>query len=61
MKRVITNFIKIIAIYLLFISPVCAEKLMVFDFTEEELNSLEVRKVRGADAKTVYSMRTEII
>ena len=40
----------------LFISSVCAEKLMVFDFTEEELNSLEVRKVRGADAKTFYSI-----
>ena len=37
-------------------SSVCAEKLMVFDFTEEELNSLEVRKVRGADAKTLYSI-----
>ena len=35
---------------------VCAEKLMVFDFTEEELNSLEVRKVRGADSKTLYSI-----
>ena len=40
----------------MFISSVCAEKLMVFDFTEEELNSLEVRKVRGADAKTLYSI-----
>ena len=56
MKRVITKFIKIITIYFLFISSVCAEKLMVFDFTEEELNSLEVRKVRGADAKTFYSI-----
>ena len=56
MKRVLTKFIKIIAIYLLIMSSVCAEKLMVFDFTEEELNSLEVRKVRGADAKTVYSI-----
>ena len=50
------KFIKIITIYFLFISSVCAEKLMVFDFTEEELNSLEVRKVRGADAKTLYSI-----
>ena len=50
------KFIKIITIYFLFISSVCAEKLMVFDFTEEELNSLEVRKVRGADAKTFYSI-----
>lgn len=56
MKRVLIKFIKIITIYFLFISSVCAEKLMVFDFTEEELNSLEVRKVRGADAKTFYSI-----
>ena len=56
MKRVLIKFIKIITIYFLFISSVYAEKLMVFDFTEEELNSLEVRKVRGADAKTVYSI-----
>ena len=56
MKRVLIKFIKIITIYFLFITSVCAEKLMVFDFTEEELNSLEVRKVRGADAKTFYSI-----
>jgi len=53
---VLTKFIKIIAIYLLFISSVCAEKLLVFNFTEDELNSLDVRKVRGADAKTLYSI-----
>ena len=56
MKRVLIKFVKIITIYFLFISSVCAEKLMVFDFNEEELNSLEVRKVRGADAKTLYSI-----
>ena len=56
MKRVLIKFIKIITIYFLFISSVCAEKIMVFDFTEEELNSLDVRKVRGADAKTLYSI-----
>ena len=56
MKRVFIKIIKIITIYFLLISSVCAEKLMVFDFTEEELNSLEVRKVRGADAKTFYSI-----
>ncbi len=56
MKRVLIKFIKIITIYFLFISSVCAEKLIVFDFTEEELNSLKVRKVRGADAKTFYSI-----
>ncbi len=56
MKSVSIKFIKIITIYFLFISSVCAEKLMVFDFTEEELNSLKVRKVRGADEKTLYSI-----
>ena len=56
MKRVLIKFIKIIAIYLLIMSSVFAEKLMVFDFTEDELNLLEVRKVRGADAKTLYSI-----
>ncbi len=56
MKSVSIKFIKIITIYFLFISSVCAEKLMVFDFTEGELNSLKVRKVRGADAKTLYSI-----
>ena len=56
MKRVLRKFTKIIVIYFLFIYSVSAEKIMVFNFTEEELNSLEVRKVRGADAKTVYSI-----
>ena len=56
MRSVFKKFIKIIAIYSLLVTSVTAEKLMVFNFTEEELNSLEVRKVRGADAKTVYSI-----
>tara|TARA_B100000459_G_C8542207_1_gene185518 strand:- start:192 stop:854 length:663 start_codon:yes stop_codon:yes gene_type:complete len=56
MKNMFFRLIKIIAIYFLFISPVSAEKVMVFNFTEDELNSLEVRKVRGADAKTEYSV-----
>ena len=55
MRSVFKKLIKIIAIYSLLVTSVTAEKLMVFNFTEEELNSLEVRKVRGADAKTVYS------
>ena len=56
MKYVFKKLIKIIAIYSLLVTSVTAEKLMVFNFTEEELNSLEVRKVRGADAKTLYSI-----
>ena len=35
-----------------------AEEINVFDFTEPELSKLEVRKVRGADSKTAYSVGT---
>ena len=33
-----------------------ASDLKVFDFTETELSELQVRKVRGADNKTIYSI-----
>ena len=33
-----------------------AENVLIFEFTEKELSELEVRKVRGADNKTVYSV-----
>ena len=33
-----------------------AESVNVFKFTEDELSTLKVRKVRGADAKTQYSL-----
>jgi hypothetical protein len=56
MRSVFKKFIKIIVIYFLLVTSVTAEELMVFNFTEEELNSLNVRKVRGADAKTAYSI-----
>ena len=56
MRSVFKKFIKIIAIYFLLVTSITAEELIVFNFTEEELNSLEVRKVRGADAKTFYSI-----
>ena len=35
-----------------------AEEINLFDFTESELSKLEVRKVRGADSKTAYSVGT---
>ena len=42
---------------ILFISnPSYADKINVFEFTEAELLELEVRKVRGADNKTIYSI-----
>jgi len=33
-----------------------AESVNVFEFTEDELSTLKVRKVRGADSKTQYSL-----
>ena len=33
-----------------------ADELNVFDFTENELSELQVRKVRGSDNKTIYSV-----
>ena len=33
-----------------------ADNILIFEFTEKELLELDVRKVRGADNKTVYSV-----
>ena len=33
-----------------------SREYLIFEFTETELNKLEVRKVRGADNKTLYSV-----
>ena len=41
---------------LFFSSPCYADKINVFEFTKSELLELEVRKVRGADNKTSYSV-----
>ncbi len=35
-----------------------ADEIKVFDFTETELSELEVRKVRGSDNKTTYTVGT---
>ena len=49
----ITNFC---ILFLLSISLSCAENINVFEFTEKELLELKVRKVRGADNKTIYTV-----
>ena len=36
--------------------PLQAEQIYVFEFTEEELSNLTVRKIRGADSMTNYSV-----
>tara|TARA_B100001121_G_C18550004_1_gene554934 strand:+ start:30 stop:680 length:651 start_codon:yes stop_codon:yes gene_type:complete len=45
---------KLLISFFLLTSSVIAEEVKVFEFTEEELGTLKVRKVRGADAKTEY-------
>ena len=39
-----------------FLGSAYSETVKVFEFTEKELSALEIRKVRGADNKTVYSV-----
>ena len=47
------KFLIKITFFFLFLSfPALAEEIKVFEFNQEELDSLEIRKVRGADAKT---------
>ena len=50
----IKNLFKICFIGLALILPVKAEQIQVFEFTDQELKTLKVRKVRGADNKTNY-------
>jgi len=41
---------------LIFLSTTHAETVKVFEFTEKELSALEIRKVRGADNNTSYTV-----
>ena len=44
-------------IYIMFMSGVVhSSEVIIFEFTEKELSELQVRKVRGADNKTVYTI-----
>ena len=48
-------FLKILVIILAATSVSLTDEVKVFNFTENELSELDVRKVRGADNKTLYS------
>ena len=43
---------------LILISPSISQEIIIFEFTNQELEKLKVRKVRGADNKTSYSVGT---
>jgi hypothetical protein len=49
-------FVKILILLFILSSSSYADKVNVFEFTDTELSNLEVRKVRGADNKTEYSV-----
>jgi len=53
---VIKKFIKIFCLNLILILPLNAKEVRVFEFTNQELESLMVKKVRGADNKTIYTV-----
>jgi hypothetical protein len=50
------QLIKIFTIYFLVSNISFADEIRVFSFTKSELSELQVRKVRGADNKTIYSV-----
>ena len=50
------NIFKILFLITLFSGPVVGENIYIFDFTEQELSELDVRKVRGAENNTVYTV-----
>ena len=52
----IKKFIKIFCLNLILILPLNAKEVRVFEFTNQELESLKVKKVRGADNKTIYTV-----
>jgi len=62
-NNVLTNFLNLYMKILLRIFITCfilsevasAEDIKVFEFTDAELSELQVRKVRGADNKTIYT------
>ena len=47
---------KLILVTAFFQTTLFAEEVKVFEFTDKELSELTVRKVRGADNKTTYSV-----
>ena len=53
MLRIFNYFL---VIFLFIFNIASAEKINVFEFTENELSELKVRKVRGADKKTEYTL-----
>ena len=52
------NIISFIMVIFITFNFAYADNILIFEFTEKELLELDVRKVRGADNKTVYSVNS---
>ena len=55
-KKLMLRFIFFLTSIIITFKFAYAENVLIFEFTEKELSELEIRKVRGADNKTVYSI-----
>ena len=54
------NFLlKFLTLFIFLISISLADEINIFDFSASELSKLEVRKIRGADNKTIYSVGSD--
>ena len=49
-------FITTLIICFTFFSISLADEIKIFEFTKKELAELKVKKVRGADNKTIYTV-----
>ena len=57
LKKFLMNILtKILIFIFVSIGTGFANEIKVFNFTKDELSNLEVRKVRGADNKTIYTI-----
>ena len=57
-KRFMLKIISFLIVILFISNAAQANNILIFEFTEKELSELEVRKVRGADNKTIYSVNS---
>ena len=56
-KNYLMKIILKLSIFILFVSSYSySNEVKVFEFSEKELSELQVRKVRGADNKTIYTI-----
>ena len=55
-KNLMSKILFLIILFFINLNIAIAENILIFEFTEKELFELEVRKVRGADNRTVYSV-----